>query len=180
MKKKIFIPIIALALVCCCVIGGTIAWLTDVTDPVTNTFTVGNIDIELDETTGNDYKMVPGITIEKDPTVTVKANSEDCYLFVKVEKSANFDTFMTFETADGWTVLSEGSNVYYREVKNNAADQSFSVLKEDQVAVKDTVTKEMMDEITVAPTLTFTAYAVQMQNGEGTFTAQEAWEKVQP
>ena len=180
MKKKIFIPIIALALVCCCVIGGTIAWLTDVTDPVTNTFTVGNIDIELIETTGATYKMVPGITIKKDPTATVKANSEDCYLFVKVEKSANFDTFMTFETADGWTVLSEGSNVYYREVKNNAADQPFSVLKEDQVAVKDTVTKEMMDEITVAPTLTITAYAVQMQNGEGTFSAQEAWEKVQP
>ena len=182
MKKKIFIPIIALALVVCCAVGGTIAWLTDVTDPVKNTFTVGNISIELKETPVETYKMVPGCTIAKDPTATVKAGSEDCYLFVKVEKSANFDTFMTFETADGWTVLSEG--VYYREVKNNAADQPFPVLKDNKVAVKDTVTKKMMDAIIealeTAPTLTFTAYAVQMQNGEGTFSAQEAWEKVQP
>ena len=185
MKKKIFIPIIALALVCCCVIGGTIAWLTDVTDPVKNTFTVGNISIELKETPVETYKMVPGCTIAKDPTATVKAGSEDCYLFVKVEKSANFDTFMTFETAGGWTVLSEDLNVYYREVKNNAADQSFPVLKDNKVAVKDTVTKEMMDEITAAPTLTFTAYAVQLykgndQSGNVKFTPADAWSKIQP
>ena len=31
-------------------IGGTLAWLTDQTGPVTNTFTAGNIDITLDET----------------------------------------------------------------------------------------------------------------------------------
>lgn len=184
MKKKIFIPIIALALVCCCVIGGTIAWLTDKTDAVTNTFTVGNISIELTETPVEAYKMVPGCDIAKDPTATVKADSEDCYLFVKMEKSANFDTFMTAGIADGWQILPGETNVYYCVVDQNNADQSFPVLKDNKVAVKDTVTKEMMDAIIeapeTAPTLTFTAYAVQMQNGEGTFSAQEAWAKVQP
>lgn len=184
MKKKIFIPIIALALVCCCVIGGTIAWLTDKTDAVTNTFTVGNISIVLTESTGTAYKIVPGCTIAKDPTATVKAGSEDCYLFVKVEKSANFDTFMTAAIADDWKVLSGETNVYYRAVEQNKVDQTFPVLKDNKVAVKDTVTKKMMDAIIeapkTAPTLTFTAYAVQMQNGEGTFSAQEAWAKVQP
>lgn len=185
MKKKIFIPIIALALVCCCVIGGTIAWLTDVTDPVKNTFTVGNISIELKETPVETYKMVPGCTIAKDPTATVKAGSEDCYLFVKVEKSANFDTFMTAAIADDWKVLSGETNVYYRAVEQNKVDQTFPVLKDNKVAVKDTVTKKMMDAIIkapeTAPTLTFTAYAVQMmQNGTETFTPADAWSKIQP
>ena len=60
MKKKIFVPVVAAALALCCAIGGTLAWLTDKTDPVVNTFTVGNVDITLAETTGQEYKMVPG------------------------------------------------------------------------------------------------------------------------
>lgn len=92
MKKKV-LSIVAVVLVLCCAIGGTLAWLTDKTDPVVNTFTVGDINIELKETTTN-YKMVPGNTITKDPKVTVKANSEACWLFVKVEKSSNFDSFI--------------------------------------------------------------------------------------
>ena len=187
MKKKIFIPIIALALVCCCVIGGTIAWLTDKTDAVTNTFTVGNISIELTESTGTAYKIVPGCDIAKDPKVTVEANSENCYLFVKVDE-ANWPAFteendtrkVNYALAEGWEKLSPESNVYYREVTNSTEDQEFQVLANDKVTVSENLTKEELNQIKTAPTLTFTAYAVQMQNGEGTFSAQEAWAKVQP
>ena len=80
---------------------------------VKNTFTVGDINIGLTETT-TDYKMVPGNTIAKDPTVTVKAESEACWLFVKVTESENLDTFITYAIAEGWTKLQDG--VYYREV----------------------------------------------------------------
>ena len=45
-------------------IGGTLAWLTDTTEPVTNTFTYGDINITLAETT-EVYKMVPGNSISK-------------------------------------------------------------------------------------------------------------------
>ena len=86
MKKNVLIPIVAIALVLCCVVGGSLAWLVDQTDPVKNTFTVGDINIDLTETT-TDYKMVPGNTIAKDPTVTVKADSEASWLFVKVTAS---------------------------------------------------------------------------------------------
>ena len=65
-------------------IGGTLAWLTDTTEPVTNTFTYGDINITLAETT-EVYKMVPGNSISKDPSVTVESGSEACWLFVKVE-----------------------------------------------------------------------------------------------
>ena len=49
MKKKGWLSVVALVLVLCCAVGGTLAWLTDTTDPVTNTFTVGDIDIDLTE-----------------------------------------------------------------------------------------------------------------------------------
>ena len=159
MKKKV-LSIVAVVLVLCCAIGGTLAWLTDKTASVKNTFTVGDINIELTETTTN-YKMVPGNTISKDPKVTVKANSEACWLFVKVEKSANFDSFMTYDMADGWTELPSVTGVYYREVAATTAATDFSVLKGDSVSVKDTVTKADLNALTqnTFPTLTFTAYA---------------------
>lgn len=55
-------------------IGGTLAWLTDTTEPVTNTFTYGDINITLAETT-EVYKMVPGNSISKDPSVTVESGA---------------------------------------------------------------------------------------------------------
>ena len=164
MKKKIAISIVAVALVLCCAIGGTLAWLTDKTDPVTNTFTVGDINIELKETT-SDYKMVPGNTIAKDPKVTVKANSEACYLFVKVTKSGNFDQFLTYAKADGWTQYEGITDVWYRTVPASNANQEFEVLKDSKVTVKGTVTKEMMTSSDFTkPTLTFKAAAVQTAN----------------
>lgn len=164
MKKKIAISIVAVALVLCCAIGGTLAWLTDKTGPVVNTFTVGDINIELKETT-TDYKMVPGNTIAKDPKVTVKANSEDCYLFVKVTKSGNFDQFLTYAMADGWTQYEGTTDVWYRTVPASNANQEFEVLKDSKVTVKGTVTKEMMTSSDFTnPTLTFKAAAVQTAN----------------
>ena len=178
MKKKTLISIIAVALVLCVSVGGVLAWLTDKTDPVVNTFTVGNIDLTLAETTTN-YKMVPGATIDKDPVVTVKADSEKCWVFVKFEKSANLDSFITYAEADGWTKLEGVDGVYYRVQDATAADVTSRVLANDKVAVKDTVTKGMMDELkadgAVQPKLTFTAYAIQYA---GFDTAAAAWAEV--
>lgn len=179
MKKKTLISIIAVALVLCVSVGGVLAWLTDSTASIKNTFTVGNINIDLSESDDLNLKMVPGATITKDPKVTVEANSEDCYLFVKVEKSANFDDFMTYVMADDWTALDGVPGVYYREVATSETDTDFAVLKDNTVIVKDTVTKEMMNAIqdgtANAPTLSFTAYAVQKS---GSTTAADAWAKL--
>lgn len=89
-----------LAVTCCIVlvvasILGTVAYMTDRT-AVTNTFTVGEVDIKLDEAkvdvygepvpsaprveTGNEYKLIPGMTYTKDPTVTVLKGSEESYV----------------------------------------------------------------------------------------------------
>lgn len=166
------------ALIVCATVAGTLAWLTDKTEPVVNTFTVGDINITLTESENLDLKMVPGQPIEKDPKVTVKAGSEACWLFVKVEKSGNFDSFMTFEMADGWNALSGHAGVYYRNVDATNADTGFDVLKDNKVMVLDTVTKTMLEGAkTNAPTLTFTAYAVQK---DGINDATTAWGKVTP
>ena len=175
MKKKTLALVLALTLLVAGVVGGTLAWLTDQTAEVKNTFTVGDINIDLTET-NRDYKMVPGNKLDKDPTVIVKAESEACWLFVKVTESENLDTFITYAIAEGWTELQDG--VYYREVSASNADQTFSVLKGDAVTVNSDVTKEMLTAKDVAnPTLTFKAYAVQKDN---VASASDAWAKVNP
>lgn len=182
MKKKVLALVLAMVLLVVGVAAGTLAWLTSKSDTVTNTFTTSDIKVELEETK-NDFKMVPGFTIDKDPKVTVKAGSEDCYLFVKLEKSSNFDSFLTYVTAENWTLLTGVDGVYYRVVRASNADQSFGILKDNKVTVKDTVTKTMMTELTdvTLPKLTVSAYASQLYKSAGVeFTAADAWANVNP
>lgn len=191
MKKKTMAMLISLVFILVCAVGGTLAWLTAQTDTVNNTFTGSDIGVELAESTGTSYQMVPGHTISKDPKVTIKAGSEDCYLFVKVEKSSNFDSFMTYEMDDIWTKLEGVDGVYYmifdsKDAGNtNAKGTAYSVLDDNKVTVKDTVTKTMMDglnaEGATKPTLTFTAYASQLyKNNTEKFTPAEAWANAKP
>ena len=183
MKKKSIAVVLALVLLVCCAVGGVLAWLTATSGPVVNTFTVGNVDITLAESENLNLKMVPGQTIVKDPKVTVVGGSEACWLFVKVEKSTNLDDFITYAIAtgdNGWT-QGDGTNipanVYYRAVSASESNQDFYVLTDNQVTVKNGVTKTMMDDLNkdgaVQPTLTFTAYACQMAGFEG--NAAGAW-----
>lgn len=91
-SKALLLTLCAVLLVAASVLG-TMAYLTS-SDTVTNTFTVGKVEIKLDETditnpTGprvqaNSYKLMPGTTYTKDPTVTVKAGSEESYVRMKV------------------------------------------------------------------------------------------------
>lgn len=96
-SKALLLTLCAVLLVAASVLG-TMAYLTS-TDTVTNTFTVGKVEIKLDEAkvtadgipvegaarvTENSYKLMPGNTYTKDPTVTVKAGSEASYVRMKV------------------------------------------------------------------------------------------------
>lgn len=97
--RKILAVICMMALVVCISVGATIAYLTS-QDTVTNTFTVGKVGIELWETKvdtegkpvegadpvkANEYHLLPGQTYVKDPTVTVKAESDEAYIRMMVE-----------------------------------------------------------------------------------------------
>lgn len=187
LSGKLVVAMLAVTLLIGCAIGGTVAWLTAKTDAVVNTFTYGDINITLDETTGSSYKIIPGVDIAKDPKVTVKANSEDCWLFVKVEEAGTFvANKVTYSIATGWT-QGDGTNipanVYYRQVDAVTRDTDYYVLAGNQkypngfVEVSDQLTKEEIKDIMTNPTLTFTAYAVQK---DGISTAADAWAKVSP
>ena len=114
LTKALLLMLGAVALVCVSVFS-TIAYLSE-SAAVSNTFTVGNVSIEMFESPvgtdgqintdaekgttkeqfqaataytkktsdGNSYHLVPGKTFDKDPSVYVKADSEDCYIFIKV------------------------------------------------------------------------------------------------
>ncbi len=172
-KKQTIVCIAALALVLCFTVGGTLAYITATTDPVVNTFTIGDIKLTLTETETN-FKMVPGNTIAKDPVVKVEKGSESCWVFVKIDESQNLTDYISYEIADGWTRLDGTQNVYYTIADPSEQDGvSFHVLKGDTVTVKTSVTKEMMTALgSNLPTLTFTAYAVQKAN---IGTAAAAW-----
>ena len=124
----------------------------------------------------------PGVNIKKDPKVTVEADSEACWLFVKVVKDGTFvDGKVSYSVdTDKWTLVPGQNNVYYRAVTEAEAKAgvSYYVLKGDAtytdgvITVSNTLTKEDIKNITTKPTLTFTAYAVQQA---GFDTAEAAW-----
>lgn len=195
LKSKLVIIVISILSICSFIVGTSVAWLSSKTDEVINTFTYGDINIKIEETDTkdndnneftNEYKMLPGNKITKDPKVTVLKNSEDSYLFVEIKESENFKDFMTYEIAEGWILLEDTNNVYVREVTKKDQDQEFYVLKDNTVTVKESVTKQMLNDLdkdgtTNYPTLSFIAYAVQRDNKiEAIDTAKEAWSIAKP
>lgn len=114
-NKKLAIAVVALSLALVCAIGGTLAFLVATSNTVTNTFTYGGISITLTETKGTlsgevrEFgKVVPGATIEKDPTVSVDANSENCHVYAKVVNNVVLDgkTIVTCNIdTDNWTLI---------------------------------------------------------------------------
>ena len=151
-KTRKPITVAMCALVLALGVNATYAYLTD-SASVANTFTVGNVDIELVETK-DDFKMIPGQTIEKDPKVSVSAQSEDCWLFVKVDAANGAENYLEYPIAEGWHELDGRTGVYYRIVMNSDVSREFSILANDEVLVKQTVDREMMESL------------IQTENGE--------------
>ena len=190
--KKILALALAAVLLVAVTVAGTIAYLTAVTDEVTNTFTAAGIEIKLDEAkvgtdgkklTGdaaervkaNSYRMIPGNVYDKDPTVTVVGDAEnvDVYLFVKFEEG-NAATYLTYTfNAEGWTQVPGETNVWYRAVSASTNDQSWVLLEPATITVKDTVTQDNM-AAAAAVSLKFDAWAVQKDN----LTVEAAWAQV--
>lgn len=190
MGRKAIVVLSLMMVLVLAAVGGTVAWLTDSTDAVTNTFTVGDIDITLTETTGSSYHIVPGQDINKDPKVTVTAGSEKCYVFVKIDE-ANWPTptlenntrKVNYTVDSAWKAVSGVSGVWYQTVDASSAttDQVLPVLAGNKVYVSGELTKTEVGNITTDPTLTFTAYACQYLGENGTaFTPEQAWQKVAP
>ena len=182
-KKALLALVCAAALVFGSVFA-TYAYLTSTTDTVTNTFTVGNVGITLEETWNTDAngdgkaeswsaQLIPGKEYKKDPVVAVDRSktSVDIYLFVKFEENNNPSTYLDYtSTLTAWTPVDGEDDVWYREVGAEDTEISWHLLDGDKVTVKSTLTKEGMPETT--PELKYTAYAIQK---DGFGTAELAW-----
>lgn len=190
-RKALLLGVCAVLLVTASVLG-TMAYLTATTDTITNTFTVGKVAITLDEAKVNPdgtpvagaarvkenaYKLMPGSTYTKDPTVHVAAGSEDCYVFVKVENGiANLEAGGDFTIANqittkGWAPLDGVANVYYQKYENQNTDKDLVVF-EKFIILNDANTKTEWNNITNAQ-VKITAYAIQ---ADGFDTAKAAWD----
>lgn len=103
MKKKIFALVLCVALLAVAIVGGTLAYFTD-TGAAQNTFTMGKVDIELTEPNyegvNGTLHVYPGQTYDKDPTITVKNDSEDCWLVATVTISNKADLYALYDGTD--------------------------------------------------------------------------------
>ncbi len=187
MKKQI-IAGMAAAMVCVGAVGGTFAYLTQITDEVTNTFTVGeNVGITLDEakvtelgvavtpeerTDHNEYKLIPGHTYTKDPTVTVNTGTADCYVFVHVENGISDiegeDTIAS-QIEGRWTETDIPGYYYWKEGVVEAGDE---LIVFESFTVDEEATIEDLNDYANARII-ITACAVQ---ADGFANAEEAME----
>ena len=173
-KKKVFVTVLCAVLLVVASVLGTMAYLTS-QDTATNTFTVGDVEITLDEALvgadgkaltgddaervkGNSYHIIPGGVYDKDPTVTVKADSEDCYVRALVTLT-NYDAIYdlpstikisnVFDLNRNWefineTVSEDGKTCTY-ELRYNS-----KVLK----AADDTKLPAIFTKVTIPGSLT--------------------------
>ena len=182
-RKALLLSLCAVLLVVASVMG-TMAYLTD-SAKVENTFSVGKVKIDLDETDVDDstpdaerdkensYILVPGETYVKDPIVYVKAGSEDSWVFVKVENGIDAyegtPTIASQITTNGWTALTGVDDVYYREYPKSTTEVQYKVFENFTIADNATWADNTTANVNV------TAYAIQKA---GFDKVEDAWTEV--
>ena len=214
--RRILLTVCSAALLVCVTVGATVAYLTS-TETVTNTFTVGKVDITLDEAAikqddstkdwvedsekdrvkKNSYKLLPGITYAKDPTVTVKAGSESSYIKMTVtfSKAAELDAIFAPTGGANLTSIFNGYDSTNWIDKGNTEDtdtntRTYEFWYKETVAAldNDVALDALFDSITVpgfitngqlktieGMTITVNAYAIQADGFASPEAAWAAW-----
>lgn len=199
MKKKSIALLMAVVMLFGVTMGATIAWLTAETEVVTNTFTYGDIELKLDEevvdkygvdantatanrTDSNIYKLIPGHTYTKDPTVYVKNGSEKCWVFAKVTVTENVENVIEALPIDAvhWLPLEGVDDVYYYYEPvdvSGVTTEGFTALEPvfETFTVK---TDAVVDRVTTNDSIIIDAYAVQWDGfatAKAAFTTAPTW-----
>ena len=172
MKKSIALVMMAVLLVAASVMG-TLAYLTS-HDEVVNTFTVGTVNIKLDEAKANTdgslvegaarvktnhYKLLPGHTYNKDPMVTVLAGSEPSYIKMTVtfSKANELDAIFA-PTGANLTSIFNGYDAANWIAKGNTKDAAANTRTYEfwykETVGAPTADVALFDSITVPGTIT--------------------------
>lgn len=159
-KSKIFLLALGAIVLVGASVLGTLAYLTS-QSTVVNTFTVGNVKINVDEAdvnpdgtpiagasrvTSNEYHLIPGKTYTKDPTMTVVGGSEEAYvrMIVTINCAAEFDAIYAPDKADLTTIFTgyDATEWVYEEVTRDTAANTvtYEFRYKDKVAQSDTDT----------------------------------------
>ena len=169
-KSKVLITVFCAVLLVSVSVLGTLAYLTS-RDEVVNTFTVGKVKIELDEAKvkldgtidgtdrvkENNYHLIPGQTYVKDPTMTVKAKSEDSYvrMLLTIDHASEFDAIYAPNKAD-LTKIFNGYNAnnwvcegVTRDSDKNTVTYEFRYKEIVAKSTTDTKLEALFDSITV-------------------------------
>ena len=174
--RRILLTVCSAALLVCVTVGATVAYLTS-TATVTNTFSVGNVSIKLDEAKANpdgslvpnadrvkanSYKLLPGHTYNKDPMVTVLKGSESCYVKMTVtfSKAAELDAIFTPNGANMTSIFKGYDSTNWIDkgnTKDTAANtRTYEFWYKAAVAAPDgdVALDALFDSITVPGTIT--------------------------
>ncbi len=141
MNRKKIIGLVSTVTLCTSLaIGGTLAYFTD-EDAAVNTFTVGDVDIELEEPSWEQEEggntLLPSTEYKKDPTITVQSDSQPSYIFLEM-KLDNHKKFINLMGVNNATVLNSDedpsndvkfdSNTYYDEFVAGLKNKDEAVL----------------------------------------------------
>lgn len=189
--KKAILLVLCAALLVTASVMGTLAYLTSKTETITNTMSVGNVKITMDEAKVdkygvkdgetrvmvNNYKLIPGHTYIKDPIIHVAQGSEACYLFVKISngiagfEKAGVTTIAKQMEANGWRPLVGETGVYYMGVSIDAREEAQNVSIFTSFTID--ANAEKIANWSAGGTIEIIAYAVQ---ADGFASAQAAWD----
>lgn len=171
MKKKITAIFLCVALVAIAIVGASLAYFTD-TKTAENTFTMGNVQIVLDETnvndptgdrvTSNTYNTYPGAVVTKDPIVH-NTGKNAAYIRAKVEVKGwetnreKYPNYVAGELKDSLKYLIDGLGEGWSLVSATAANEDVTfVLKYDGVLAAGAKTTAMFQQVKVPAGLTNT------------------------
>ena len=213
--KKIILLVVALLLTVAISITATIAYLKSQTEVVQNTFTVGKVSISLDEAKvnedgkpvdedgnvldnvadaprvlENEYKLIPGRTYVKDPTVHVAADSQPCILFVVLYLPQKISAVIDYQgdlgkqiTDNGWAANFKGNKVP-DEVENKGdyivfaypqpATANMKIPFFSSITIKESVTGDQLKGIDLSE-IRISAYAFQNE-GTDNITYGDVWD----
>lgn len=203
-KRKALTMVLCALLLVSATMFATIAYLTS-KDEVNNTFTVGNVQITLDEAEvdlygtpvegnkrvkANEYKLIPGHSYTKDPTITVEANSEECYVraLVTINKRealynlpSNINIEDCFDINEDWVFKSETEDIdgdtytyefwYNSKVETNSDKDTILPAVFEKIIVPESLTNAQLETLEGLK-IDVVAHAIQ---ADGFDTADDAW-----
>lgn len=104
-RNRKWLLVIALVLSLTMAIGGTLAYLTD-RDTVENTFTMGNVDIAVEENFDKDSQLNPGVSVTKEAGIKNIHSTEPAYVWMVVSVPSTLARYIELDWADNYSATS--------------------------------------------------------------------------